>query len=80
MNRFIILFFSFLSSFGFSQVYINSPGGEMPPPPPGEGGGPLTPGAPASSIDMYLVFLFVFAVIIILTVMKNKISYERIRR
>ena len=52
----------------------------MPPPPPGEGGGPLTPGAPASSIDMYLVFLFVFAVIIILTVMKNKISYERIRR
>ena len=39
---------------------------KAPPPPPWVGGGPSTPGAPASPIDMYIVYLGVIAIFFIL--------------
>lgn len=66
MNKIIIFLLSLYSTYAFSQVYIDAPGQNLTaPPPPGTGGGPVTPGTPASSIDMYFPLLFALAIYII---------------
>ena len=65
MNKIIIFLLSLYSTIVFSQVYVNVPSDNSVPPPPGNGGGPVTPGTPASSIDMYFPLLFALAIYII---------------
>lgn len=71
---------SLFSTLAYSQIYMDSPGGESIPPPPGSGGGPITPGAPASNVDMYLFLLLGFGVLLIVFITKYNLRYARTRK